>query len=576
MEFGSDWGGKDYDREKKKDIKDDKPKDINDDKQKDIKDDKCKDIEDDIVKEKEDDKTKDIEDDKKKENLNDKHKENNEGKIEKDIKEKEYKEEINDKKLKDVRKEILDNLGDFELQNYYKEFSEEKQMPVNKDSEIRIEFKDYIKVREDISEEVKNRIIEKSEMINDKHIIENFLNDILKTLDKPSELISEYEEIAGMKLNDIAADIMKDNALENIKDSNIKDIAQSLYYNLKENDYPFEDIKKSVAGLIHLSSIISNEEIKKEQLLNISKIESHGAIKDILKCMDTDLIDNMLNDNKLELKDANSFVNIIADHDKNQTIRVVGLPDLALDEIWNNLPPKEKDNQRMKTYFKYKLDNPPLSTIIKYLPESDKYIDYIKGHGMSSIVKIPKKINNDLSYLVGAMRDGGVHYDINNNAYKIHFEQQEKEYLKNEIQPRLERLFGLSTKIELRKDGVHQIQMASKPIYLLFSKLFEARQIQQFWDTPQLIKNAPKQIKKEYIRGFYDAEGTPEHIYHSWFREDKCPPLEFISNVLNDEFEIKTTKPLRIKTNNNYNRYPAYQLFINDYKKFEEEILENI
>lgn len=228
----------------------------------------------------------------------------------------------------------------------------------------------------------------------------------------------------------------------------------------------------------------------------------------------------------------------------------------------------------MKRYFKYKQDNPPLSIVIPFLSENLDLIDYVKGHGMSPIIKIPKEIDVDIGYILGNLRDGGIHYDRRNNAYKIHFEQKDKEYLEEEIQPRLERLFELDTKITLRPDGVHQIQFSSKPLYLLLSKCFGMREIHQFWMTPHLIKNAPLRVKREYIRGFFDAEGTYKHIYHSWFNENECEPLESISDILNYCFDIRCTEPLRINTNDEFKRYPAYQIFIHDYQQFLETIMD--
>jgi hypothetical protein len=46
----------------------------------------------------------------------------------------------------------------------------------------------------------------------------------------------------------------------------------------------------------------------------------------------------------------------------------------------------------MKRYFKYKQDNPPLSIVIPFLSENLDLIDYVKGHGMSPIIKIPKEM----------------------------------------------------------------------------------------------------------------------------------------------------------------------------------------
>ena len=264
---------------------------------------------------------------------------------------------------------------------------------------------------------------------------------------------------------------------------------------------------------------------------------------------------------------------LISKGDIQNSIRVTDIPKSLLLEIWNNLSFKQKQNTKFKRYFKYQLDNPPLSLVLRFHPLSEKKITYIKGHGMSKKVKIPNFLDQDLAYILGAIRDGGIHFDKKNIAYKIHFAQKNKEYLEIEIIPRLKRLFEITGTLSLRKDKVYQIQFASKPIYLLFSEVFGMKEIQQFWNTPKIVKNSPKMLKKIYIRGFYDAEGSKDHLYHSWYKEDECPPLQFISNILNNEFNIKTTNPLRIKTNNEFNRYPAYQLFINNYEKFKMEIL---
>jgi len=88
-----------------------------------------------------------------------------------------------------------------------------------------------------------------------------------------------------------------------------------------------------------------------------------------------------------------------------------------------------------------------------------------------------------------------------------------------------------------------------------------------------LLKHAPKPLLKEYIRGFHDAEGSTDHLYHSWFTDHECPPLQFITRILTTQFEIRTTNPMRLKTDKKFNRYPAYQIYIHDYSKFKTEIL---
>ena len=264
----------------------------------------------------------------------------------------------------------------------------------------------------------------------------------------------------------------------------------------------------------------------------------------------------------------------IAESDKDHTIRVVKLPASLLEQIWMSLTPKEQSVNKMKRWFLYKLDNPPLSFVLKKLPACEDHIKLVKGHGLSQPVKIPRWLEFDLGYIMGAIRDGGIYHDKKSQAYKIHFAQKDRRYLEVEIVPRLDRLFGVSPVITKRPDGVHQIQLASKPLYLFLSKVFQMQEIQQYWETPDLVRTAPKVVKKAYIRGFHDAEGSSDHLYHSWYREGFCEPLQFISDVLNNEFNIRTTAPLRTKTNDEFDRFPAYQLFINDYTSFKREILD--
>lgn len=228
----------------------------------------------------------------------------------------------------------------------------------------------------------------------------------------------------------------------------------------------------------------------------------------------------------------------------------------------------------MKRYFRYKLDQPPLHLVLRKLPQCEGQIQLIKGHGSSHVVKIPRVLDADLGYILGAIRDGGIHHAKKSQAYKVHFAQKDKTYLETEIVPRLDRLFGINPGITRRKDGVHQIQVASKPLYLFFSTIFNMKEVQQYWETPNPLRGAPRSILRAYIRGFHDAEGSSDHIFHSWYREGECEPLQFISTVLNTIFGIKTSPPLIHKTSDEFDRFPAYQLYINDYQGFKREILE--
>ncbi len=348
---------------------------------------------------------------------------------------------------------------------------------------------------------------------------------------------------------------------------------------LRKNSLILKKLKYNeiIAGICYLSALICNKQITKGSDLDIPEIPRKQAItivKMFLEYIDTDIIKFFLKKNVILSETRYDPINTIAFYDVENSIRVVNLPDDLSEQIWNNLPVQVKKLPKVKRYFKYKLDNPPLSTVISFINYNTNLIDYIKGHGMSPIVKIPKIIDEDLAYILGALRDGGIHYDIKNNAYKIHFEQNAYDYLEEEIQSRLEYLFEIDTEITPRPDGVYQIQFASKPIYLLLSKCFGMREIHQFWCTPILIKQSSLSIQKEYVKGFFDAEGTYEHLYHSWFKNDECEPLDFISDLLNYDYDIRCTEPRRIKTNNEFNRFPAFQIYIHDYNNFLREIMD--
>lgn len=337
------------------------------------------------------------------------------------------------------------------------------------------------------------------------------------------------------------------------------------------------DYNEIIAGICYLCAIVCNKQITRGSDLEVPEIPRKQAItlvKKFLEYIDTDIIKFFLKKSILLSETSYDPINTLAFYDVENTIRVAYLSDDLREQIWSSLPAPAKKNQKMRRYFKYGLDNPPLTTVVSFIPDNVNLINYVKGHGMSPIVRIPKSIDEDLAYILGALRDGGIHYDIKNNAYKIHFEQNDYDYLELEIQDRLEWLFDLDTEITPRPDGVYQIQFASKPIYLLLSKCFGMREIHQFWSTPILIKQADLDLQIEYINGFFDAEGTYEHLYHSWFKNDECEPLGFISDILNYDLDIRCTEPKRIKTNKEFNRFPAFQIYINDYNNFLREIMD--
>ena len=229
-----------------------------------------------IIEDKKEDRRQEEFNEKNKEKMNDKYKEIEYEKIREDLTKKEIEEGINQKEIQDYKREIFDNLGDFELQNYFKEFSIEKQMPVNKDLEIRTEFREFIEKKDDISDEVKKRLIEKSEKITENHLLEKFLIYALNTEEKPNELISEYEEHTGIEISlKNIEKVARDN------NTNIRIIAEPINKKVKEEVIDKHEFIPEVKELLEKNQKLKEKivELKSEHLDNT--LDMKNQLKEI-------------------------------------------------------------------------------------------------------------------------------------------------------------------------------------------------------------------------------------------------------------------------------------------------------
>ncbi len=303
MEFGSDWGGKDYYEKPKEKIKE-KPKEKIEDRPQERKDDiseeklKKKELEEMIKEQDEKEKreskeylerlkeeaeekkklneeeesqkrkeideriTKDGKNDRHQEELKDKDKEKANDET-KDIKSEKLKEKIDDKEKEEVhegitkkeieeyRKETIEVFGDFILQMYLEEFSIEKKISANKGTEIRPEFKEYIEKLDDgVIDHYRESLLEKCDLINKKHLFDKFLIDVLYNKDNPLEFISDYEKHTGLEISfGTIEKIAKENNIE------IKIFAESIYKDIDETEISENQILRK-----------ENRELKKEFL----------------------------------------------------------------------------------------------------------------------------------------------------------------------------------------------------------------------------------------------------------------------------------------------------------------------
>lgn len=222
-----------------------------------------------------------------------------------------------------------------------------------------------------------------------------------------------------------------------------------------------------------------------------------------------------------------------------------------------------------------------LRAFASYLKNSEEFIEklYVKSQGFSvgnsSPIILPKSLDKNLAYLIGALRDGSVlrFQTINRERFETSVYNKEKLWLEEQIVPKLFATFGVKPKITYAR-SIYYVRIESKVLALFLHEVFDHPFGEQaYWLTPKIIKASPKEIQISYIRGFWDAEGTCRRLagysqevlakisptiditQTSAFKD--CPPLVDISTMLKD-LKIKSKITMR---KHKYN-FPIYDLRI--------------
>ena len=196
-------------------------------------------------------------------------------------------------------------------------------------------------------------------------------------------------------------------------------------------------------------------------------------------------------------------------------------------------------------------------------------VEYMRGKTNSNIIKIPKILTEDLAYLLGAIRDGSlVHYSY---VYELEYGQKNPEWLKEVITPKIMNVFGVEVKTKKRKNNSSVIRKRSKVIYLILKKLLSYEN--NYMLTPKIILDAPFELQKHYVAGFYDAEGRKNlknmNFYQQWYKDKNCVSLDDIKNILIKR-KIKT-KYYKLKPQNN-----AYLFTLHIEGETKKEFLKEI
>jgi len=180
------------------------------------------------------------------------------------------------------------------------------------------------------------------------------------------------------------------------------------------------------------------------------------------------------------------------------------------------------------------------------------------GKTFTNKIKIPKKLTPEFAYMAGALRDGAL------STYKseLVISQLNKKWLEKKINPFMKKIFQINCKIygPREKDKCYYIKFRSVALFAIIKTILNWEKGK--WKTPQIILKSPLELQKEYIKGFWDAEGCNNkkgglEIYQAWPSINKCPPLSDIKDIL-WKFKIDSwfTKPQK-GTNK-----PVHRLYI--------------
>ena len=149
---------------------------------------------------------------------------------------------------------------------------------------------------------------------------------------------------------------------------------------------------------------------------------------------------------------------------------------------------------------------------------------------------------SNLTYLVGALRDGSVFYERSSRNYKVLWYEKNQKWLLDSIVPRVEAVFLKRPKLNEYKPGHHRVLLSSKMAHDLIKDQYGFVSPQENWNTPEVIKKASDDIIASYVAGYFDAEGdlnTKDYVIG--MSQKNKESLSFIKSWLNKK-EIKTSK----------------------------------
>jgi hypothetical protein len=151
--------------------------------------------------------------------------------------------------------------------------------------------------------------------------------------------------------------------------------------------------------------------------------------------------------------------------------------------------------------------------------------------GNAASAKFPLRLNSEIAYLVGALRDGTIsHYY---GKYEVSYVQKDVRWLRF-LKRLIETIFEPSNRprIIVRTGYTPKLTFSNRVVFEYFKRVFDVKPGRKVdWNTPQRIKGAPLELQKSYVRGYFDADGVSG--INVGFCQANLETLLFIKGVLN-------------------------------------------
>ncbi len=121
-------------------------------------------------------------------------------------------------------------------------------------------------------------------------------------------------------------------------------------------------------------------------------------------------------------------------------------------------------------------------------------------------------IEKEMAYILGAIRDGSFIRNDKNSIYRIRIYQKDRKWIET-VSNKMEKLFGKKPTISLdNRDHVWNLMVNSREIYEKVVAIGAYTGSQKTWAVPEAILSSPSDTQKEFVKGFFDAEGGLPHV----------------------------------------------------------------